>query len=298
MRRTGAERSSARSPSARPYGSARAASRPRSGPAGRRPRCRTALEAARRVDVEEHVQERDVLGLGGPDGLDTELEQHAADLVRMLRRIQVAAVCASSGGVRRLPGRVERHTAREPVEAQLRLLDVDEHRRIDPRDRAAVAAQRAPRTRSGSRPLEWVGKVSTPSSRASAAMRSWVGPIHCPPTSTTLPSPMSWFSERPPTRSRASTTTTDGPPPRSRGGGQAGEARPHHDDVGFLHVASLLCSHASRNSLSRARGGAPPQHADADDRKRRVGFGGRRHLAAVDRRHMDSPRRSPLSSWR
>ena len=36
-----------------------------------------------------------------------------------------------------------------------------------------------------------------------------------------------------------------------------------------------------------ARGGASPEHADADDRKRRVGLGGSRHLATLDRRHLD-----------
>src|SRR5215208_6345084 len=60
-------------------------------------------------------------------------------------------------------------------------------------------------------PSACVGKVSTPSSRASAASRSCVGPIHWPPTSTTLPSPMSWLRSRPPTRSRASSTITDAP---------------------------------------------------------------------------------------
>ncbi len=60
-------------------------------------------------------------------------------------------------------------------------------------------------------PSPQVGKVSTPSSAASAASRSWVGPIHWAPTSTTFPPPMSWFSTRPPTRSRASTTTTEAP---------------------------------------------------------------------------------------
>ena len=108
---------------------------------------------------------------------------------------------------------------------------------------------------------------------------------------------MSWFSTRPPTRSRASTTTTEAPralssraaarpaSPAPTTATSASRARRvgHRPDP-----TSLPCprSHASRHSLSRARGGAPPQHADADDRKRRVGLGGCRHLAAMDRRHM------------
>src|SRR5215216_642956 len=42
--------------------------------------------------------------------------------------------------VRGLPWRIERHLAREPVEAALCLLDIDEDRRVDARDRAPVAA--------------------------------------------------------------------------------------------------------------------------------------------------------------
>ena len=46
--------------------------------------------------------------------------------VAMLRRIQVAAVWpSSSAALGRLPGRVERHLPRQPVEPALRLLDVD-----------------------------------------------------------------------------------------------------------------------------------------------------------------------------
>ena len=43
-------------------------------------------------------------------------------------------------------------------------------------------------------------------------MRFWVGPIHCPPSSTGVPSRVTPPSVRPPTRSRASTTTTSAPP--------------------------------------------------------------------------------------
>ena len=55
------------------------------------------LEAAGRVDVEEHVEQRHVLGLRRPDRLDPELEQASAPrCVTRLRRIQVAAVWESS----------------------------------------------------------------------------------------------------------------------------------------------------------------------------------------------------------
>ena len=46
--------------------------------------------------------------------------------VNRLRRIQVAAVCASSLAARRLPGRVEGHGPREAVEPALGLLHVHE----------------------------------------------------------------------------------------------------------------------------------------------------------------------------
>src|SRR5829696_4232337 len=167
-------------------------------------------------------------------------------------------------------------------------------------------------------PCPCVGNVSTPSSEARAASRSWVGPIHCPPTSTTLPPPMSWFSTRPPTRSRASTTTTDAPRAlSSRAALRPASPAPttttsascvRESGTAGLYIATLPRSHASRNSLSRARGGAPPQYADADDRKRRVGHGGCRHLAIVDRRHMggrgdntcprDAAQRSPAPADR
>ena len=108
------------------------------------------LEAARRVDVEEHVQERHVLGLGGPDGLDAELEQRAAAL-----RGEVAAHPGGRASGRRAfaafgasQGALERNVAREPVEPALGALHVEQHQRVDARDRAPVAAQRCRRTRS------------------------------------------------------------------------------------------------------------------------------------------------------
>ncbi len=132
--------------------------------------------------------------------------------VNTLRRIQVAAVCESSrsasgasqgASVGTRPG--------QPVELALGALHVDEHQRVDARDRAAVAAQ-PPAVLEHVLPVGMRRERSRPRARAaSAASRSWVGPIHWAPTSTTLPPPMSSFRTRPPTRSRASTTTTDAP---------------------------------------------------------------------------------------
>ena len=49
-------------------------------------------------------------------------------LVARLRRIQVAAVCPSSAAASgRLPGGVERHAPREPVEPALGALHVEQH---------------------------------------------------------------------------------------------------------------------------------------------------------------------------
>ena len=102
------------------------------------------LEAAGRVDVEEHVQQRHVLGLGGPDGLEAQLEQHPPGAGHQVaphpgrRRLRIQA-----GRVRRLPRGLERHAPRQPVETPLGSLDVDQDERVDARDRARVAAQAA-----------------------------------------------------------------------------------------------------------------------------------------------------------
>jgi hypothetical protein len=93
------------------------------------------------VDVEEHVEQRHVLGLRGPDRLDAELEQHAAGL-RGHVAVHPGGRCLAVElrGVRGLPRSVQGHLPREPVEPGLGLLHVDEHRRVDARDRARVAA--------------------------------------------------------------------------------------------------------------------------------------------------------------
>ena len=111
---------------------------------------------------------------------------------------------------------------------------------------------------------------------------------------------MSWFSTRPPTRSRASTTTTEAPARdqlRAPPPGRPGRPRPprrrrrvsadrpprrtlHRPTVSlWFAMPSPLAQPSARRSAA--------QHADAGDRKRRVRLGGRRHLAALDRRHLD-----------
>ena len=100
------------------------------------------VEASGRVDVEEDVQERHVFRLGGPDGLDGQLEQHPARPGG-----QVAAhpggggLPVESSGVRRLPGCVERDALGKLVEAPLRALHVQQYQGVDARDRAGVTAQ-------------------------------------------------------------------------------------------------------------------------------------------------------------
>ena len=168
------------------------------------------LDPARGRDVEQHVQERDVLGLGRP---------HAPRRRPPSARGRGACagcgastcrnVCRPSASARRAShGARGRHLARHPVEAERGLREVGERVRRELRDAARVAPHARRRTRPGARRRRRSGSVATPSSAASAASRSCVGPIHCPPASTTLPSPISWLSVRPPTRSRASSTTT------------------------------------------------------------------------------------------
>jgi len=102
------------------------------------------FEAARRVDVEERVQQGDLLGLGRPDGLDTQLEQHSprpGGEVAAHPRGQALAV-----ELRRvwcLPGRVPGDAVRKPVEPPLGTLDVEQDDGVDARDAAPVTAQRA-----------------------------------------------------------------------------------------------------------------------------------------------------------
>ena len=102
------------------------------------------------------------------------------------------------------------------------------------------------------------------------------------------------MSVRPPTRSRASRTTTEAPAAVSaRAAARPASPAPTTTTSTSCECgaamgrpyATLARSHASRQSV--ARGGAPSEHADADDRKRRVGHGGSRHLATLDRRHLD-----------
>ena len=94
------------------------------------------------VDVEQDVQQRHVLRLGGPDGLDAELEQHATGSGGEVAAHPGRGRLAVEGGrVGRLPGGVERHLAGHAVEPPLGALHVEQHDRVDARDRPAVAAQ-------------------------------------------------------------------------------------------------------------------------------------------------------------
>ena len=182
------------------------------------------VEAAAGVRVEEDVEEGDVARLGRPDRLGGELEEGAG-----------GARCGRCGGPRwRRSGRPSARPS-APTRAR-RAAPAGPSGRAG---RGPVRGRRAPAARSPSRgrgpararasvrwpvkeatlppsstrwrPSSWVGKVSTPSSSARAAIRRWVGPIHWPPISTTLPSPSSSFSTRPPTRSRASITSGRAP---------------------------------------------------------------------------------------
>ena len=233
------------------------------------------------------------------------------DFVAMLRRIQVAAVWPSSFAAFGASQGAFRGTCRASrLSRRCACSHVDEHDGVDARDRARVAAHAAAVLEHVVARWRGWGTSRRRARAASAASRSCVGPIHCPPTSTTLPSPRSWFSTRPPTRSRASSTTTEAPAAlsaraaarpaspapttttsASRVSGSAtngslkGNAAPGARGEG--EAATLLRSHASRNSPVEREEERRLNLADADDRERRVGHGGRRHLAALDRRHVD-----------
>ena len=103
------------------------------------------LEAARRVDVEE----RRAGATGPPAGPPRRPRCRARAacgrrFVARLRRIQVASVWPSSFAASGASqGASQRDAAREPVEPALGTLDVQQHDRVDARDRAPVAAQPA-----------------------------------------------------------------------------------------------------------------------------------------------------------
>ncbi len=118
--------------------------------------------------------------------------------------------------VRRLPRRVERDRPREALEPAPGELDVGEHERGQARDRAPVAAPVAPPDQDVLARACTSGTSRRRPLGGRAAIRSCVGPIHCPPISTSWPSPRSAPSVRPPTRSRASSTSTSRPARRGR----------------------------------------------------------------------------------
>ena len=289
----------------------RAASRPRSGPAGRRPRCRTAARGCRPSGCR-----RARAGATCPRAAAAQTASMPSSssmrpgFVARLRRIQVAAVWpssfaafgasqgASSGTLR--ASRLSRRWARSTSSSTTGLM-----RGIVP----AVAAQAAAVLDQVVALRRGWGRSPRRARAASAASRSCVGPIHCPPTSTTLPSPMSWFSTRPPTRSRASTTTTEAPPRRQPARGGEPRQPGAHDD----HVR-LVCPRVGHRrdptplpSL-RCADGLATRSAEREE-ERRLNTRTLRSRASRPPRRLPSPRssgspapgsprRSPLSWWR
>ena len=102
------------------------------------------LDRAGRGDVEEGVQEREVARLGRPDGLHREPDQVAPG-----RRADrppdpgVEGLRIPAGGVGRRPRRRRRHPLRQPVDPRQRQSGLGEPDRVQLRDRAAVARNRA-----------------------------------------------------------------------------------------------------------------------------------------------------------
>ena len=100
-------------------------------------------------------------------------------------------------------------------------------------------------------PVVYVGKVSTFKRLANSIRCSCVGPTHWPPTSTTLPSPRSQLSVRPPTRSSASRTTTDRPA-SVRASAAVSPARPAptiatSTEIGFTLSTALHSANREKN---------------------------------------------------
>ena len=102
------------------------------------------VEPAAGVDVEEEVQQRQVGGLRGPDALADELEEPlGAAGVGVLVEPGGDGLAVPLGGLGRAPGRVEGNLLRHAVKPRLRLGDVGQDERVQPRDRALVAGQAA-----------------------------------------------------------------------------------------------------------------------------------------------------------
>ena len=174
------------------------------------------VEPAARLQVEEEVEQRELLGLGAEHELGGEVEEHPRT-----RGAQVAARERVDGLRVPVGDRARAPTAARPAPccAAGRAAAARCRARRATAARAAGASRgtcaagrrtRAPRARPDA------GAPSrTPSSRASAATRSWVGPIQCAPRSAWCPPTVS-VRILPPTRSRASSTVTERPPARSR----------------------------------------------------------------------------------
>jgi hypothetical protein len=166
---------------------------------------------ARRGDVEEDEQERQVPRLDAEDGLDADVEQEAParrGRHRLLERLERLPVQLGRAG--RGPRRVARDGLGHLVElgdrrAGLGRAAVGRHRPERPGGRVARPVAVADEDVVAG----VVGRERVdPELAARAIMRSCVGPIHWPPTSNHCPPGAGTEWTRPPTRSRASSTTT------------------------------------------------------------------------------------------
>ena len=99
------------------------------------------LERAGGVRVEQHMQHRQVAGLGGEDRLGPERQQHPRALARGVAADPGAErLAVHLPGISRRPGGIKRHLPRHRLQPSLRLADVGKHQGVDPRDGAGVGA--------------------------------------------------------------------------------------------------------------------------------------------------------------
>ena len=100
------------------------------------------VEAAAGMHVEQEVQQRQVRGLGGPDGFADQLEEALGTArVRVLGEPGGDGLAVPLGRLGRPPRRIERNLLGHPVEPRLRLRHVSQHERVQLRDRALVAGE-------------------------------------------------------------------------------------------------------------------------------------------------------------
>ena len=280
-----------------------AATRRRSGPAARRPRCRRASRGCR------------------PSGCRRACGAATCPPARPPRRPRSRArggcarrACTRCGASRWRPSasRAGRRPAppRAPRAGTLRAsrlslplgaLHVEQHERVDPRDRAAVAAQAPRRTRARSAHRHGWGTSRRRARAASAASRSWVGPIHCgahlhdlAAADVLVQHPAADALARLHDDDRRTLGRQPRAPPRARRARR--RSRPHlprgverlcHCRATLTATASLCCGPMASPPRSEREEERRLNVADARHRERRVRLGGRRHLAALDRRHLD-----------